>query len=148
MKAVRACGSAQALLDLGDVDGACNRAYYAMFDAARAGLLVSGAPVPPEIGKTHRGLIGVFSLHLVKHGPISRELGRMLKRAEEIRIVADYKASAVELADARNMVAEAHRFVAAISAQFLPEQHRQRRMHPRFQTNPQRRIARPGNLKN
>jgi uncharacterized protein (UPF0332 family) len=36
MKAVRACGSAQALLDLGDVDGACNRAYYAMFDAARA----------------------------------------------------------------------------------------------------------------
>ena len=124
MKAVRACGSAQALLDLGDVDGACNRAYYAMFDAARAGLLVSGAPVPPEIGKTHPGLIGVFSLHLLKHGPISREFGRMLKRAEEIRIVADYKASSVELADARNMVAEAHRFVAAISAQFLPEQHR------------------------
>ena len=124
MKAVRACGSAQALLDLGDVDGACNRAYYAMFDAARAGLLVSGAPVPPEIGKTHRGLIGVFSLHLVKHGPISRELGRMLKRAEEIRIVADYKASSVELADARNMVEQVHRFVAAICAQFLPAQRR------------------------
>lgn len=30
-KADRACSSARALLDLGDVDGACNRAYYAMF---------------------------------------------------------------------------------------------------------------------
>lgn len=42
-KAEPACASACALLDLGDVDGACNRAYYAMFDAARAALLVSGA---------------------------------------------------------------------------------------------------------
>lgn len=38
-KARRARDSAQALLDLGDVDGACNRAYYAMFDAARAASL-------------------------------------------------------------------------------------------------------------
>ena len=40
-KADRACTSARALLDLGDVDGACNRAYYAMFDAARAACLPS-----------------------------------------------------------------------------------------------------------
>ena len=33
-KAGRACASARALLGLDDVDGACNRAYYAMFDAA------------------------------------------------------------------------------------------------------------------
>jgi uncharacterized protein (UPF0332 family) len=47
-KADTACSSARALLDLGDVDGAANRAYYAMFDAA---LLVSGAPVEPDIGR-------------------------------------------------------------------------------------------------
>ena len=41
-KANRACSLAHALLDLGDVDGACNRVYYAMFDAARAALLASG----------------------------------------------------------------------------------------------------------
>ena len=35
-KALIAASSAQILLDAGDVDGACNRAYYAMFDAARA----------------------------------------------------------------------------------------------------------------
>ena len=35
-KAERACASARVLLELNDTDGACNRAYYAMFDAARA----------------------------------------------------------------------------------------------------------------
>lgn len=35
-KALQAAASAKVLLDTGDADGACNRAYYAMFDAARA----------------------------------------------------------------------------------------------------------------
>ena len=52
LKADRARSSARVLLDLGDVDGACNRAYYAMFDAARAALIGSGAPVKPDIGRT------------------------------------------------------------------------------------------------
>lgn len=34
-KARTACASARLLLERGDTDGACNRAYYAMFDAAR-----------------------------------------------------------------------------------------------------------------
>lgn len=119
-KAVRACASARALLDLDDVDGACNRAYYAMFDAARAALLASGAPVKPDIGKTHSGLISAFGGHLVKNGPISKEMGRLLKRAEEIRIVADYKSDSVELVDAREMVEQAEVFVATIRAEFIP----------------------------
>jgi hypothetical protein len=40
-KAQTAATSARILLNAGDVDGACNRAYYAMFDAARAALLAS-----------------------------------------------------------------------------------------------------------
>lgn len=39
-KAERAEASARLLLDSGDTDGASNRAYYAMFDAARAVLFV------------------------------------------------------------------------------------------------------------
>lgn len=117
-KAVRACASARALLDLEDVDGACSRAYYAMFDAARAALLASGAPVQPDIGRTHSGLITAFGLHLVKTGPISRELGRLLKRAEEIRLVADYKGDSVELGDAREMVEQAAVFVVAMRDHF------------------------------
>lgn len=119
-KAVRACASARALLGLDDVDGACNRAYYAMFDASRAALLASGAPAQPDIGKTHGGLIAAFGLHLVKNGPIPKELGRLLKRAEEIRLVADYKGDSVEFDDAREMVEQAETFVDAMRAEFMP----------------------------
>lgn len=121
-KAERACSSARALLDLGDVDGACNRAYYAMFDAARAALLASGASVRPDIGKTHSGLINAFSEHLIKNGPVPKEMGRLLKRAEEIRLVADYKGDSVELSDTQEMVEQAETFVAALRAEFVLDQ--------------------------
>jgi uncharacterized protein (UPF0332 family) len=119
-KADTACSSARALLDLGDVDGAANRAYYAMFDAARAALLASGAPVEPDIGRTHSGLIGAFGNFLVKNGPVSKEVGRLLNRAHEIRLVADYKDDSVEPADARAVVEQAETFVAAMRAEFMP----------------------------
>lgn len=123
-KADRACSSARALLALGDVDGACNRAYYAMFDAARAALLASSSPVRPDIGKTHSGLINAFSEHLIKNGPVSKELGRLLKRAEEIRLVADYKGDSVELSDAQEIVAQAETFVTAMHAELKTMQER------------------------
>lgn len=117
-KAERACASARALLNLDDVDGACNRAYYAMFDAARAALLASGAPVRQDIGKTHSGLINAFSEYLIKNGPVPKEMGRLLKRAEEIRLVADYKGDSVELSDTQEMVEQAEVFVSALRAEF------------------------------
>ena len=40
-KSQRALASAQKLLEDNDGDGACNRAHYAMFDAARAALTLS-----------------------------------------------------------------------------------------------------------
>lgn len=120
-KADMACSSARILLDLGDVDGAANRAYYAMFDAARAALLASGAPVDSEIGRTHSGLIGAFGNHLVKNGPVSKELGRLLNRAHEIRLVADYNSASVEPSDAKEMVEQAETFVAAMRAEFMPQ---------------------------
>jgi uncharacterized protein (UPF0332 family) len=111
-KAVQAAQSAQALLDREDADGACNRAYYAMFEAARAALVAVGH----QIGKTHQGVLNAFNEHLVKDGPVSRELGRLLKHAEALRYVADYSDNAVDLADAREMVEQAKRFVAAVRA--------------------------------
>ncbi len=120
-KADTACSSARALLELGDVDGAANRAYYAMFDAARASLLASGAPVDPDIGRTHSGLIGAFGNFLVKNGPVSKDMGRLLNRAHEIRQVADYNGESVVLADAGKMVEQAETFVAAMRAEFMPE---------------------------
>jgi uncharacterized protein (UPF0332 family) len=115
-KAVQAVLSARVLLDTGDADGACNRAYYAMFDAARAALLVSGH----DVGKTHKGVLNIFSERLVKNGPLPKEMGRLLKHAETIRYVADYDGDPVELSDAREMVQQAETFVAAMQAEFIP----------------------------
>lgn len=118
-KADRACESARVLLDLGDADGATNRAYYAMFDAARAALLATGAPVDADIGRTHSGLIGAFGNYLVKNGPISKEIGRLLNRAHEIRQIADYTGDTVEPDKAREMVEQAGTFLSAIRAKVM-----------------------------
>lgn len=74
-KAERAINSAKLLLDAGDVDGACNRAYYAMFDAARAALLWSGTSADLATKKTHSGLISTCSLHIIKTGRLPVSLG-------------------------------------------------------------------------
>ncbi len=113
-KAERALTSARLLLNHGDVDGACNRAYYAMFDAARAALLATQAPTPAEIAKTHSGLMTAFSLHLVKSGRVSVELGRALNRVADIRLVADYTGDQVDTEMAGWAVAEAERFVGQL----------------------------------
>ncbi|MGG1948202.1 HEPN domain-containing protein [Trinickia sp. NRRL B-1857] len=120
-KADTACASARALLDLGDVDGAANRAYYAMFDAARSALLSSGAAVPPEVARTHSGLIAAFGTHLVKSGQVAKDMGRLLNRAHEIRLVADYNGQSVGLDDARQMVNQASVFVATMRSTFLSD---------------------------
>lgn len=109
-KAVQACTSAKTLLDTGDADGACNRAYYAMFDAARAALIAEGH----DLGKTHKGVLNVFSERFVKGGLISKDVGRLLKHAETFRYIADYEGDPVELVDARTMVVNAETFVAAV----------------------------------
>jgi uncharacterized protein (UPF0332 family) len=114
-KALQAAASAKLLLDTGDADGASNRAYYAMYDAARAVLLVSGH----SIGKTHKGVLNAFSDHLVKNGPLPKEMGRLLKHAEAFRYVADYEGDQVELNDAREMVKQAETFIAAMRAEFM-----------------------------
>lgn len=114
-KADRACRSARVLLELGDTDGACSRAYYGMFDAARAALLFSGKVASVEgLVKTHQGLMKLFSDRLIRNGSLPRELGRNLRRAEEIRLAADYRADAVEPSDATEAIVRAEAFVEAI----------------------------------
>ena len=118
-KAMRALASARLLLDSGDVDGACNRAYYAMFDAARSALLATDAPTAPELAKTHGGLITAFSLHLVKTGRVPVEFGKALNRVADIRLVADYTGDQVDTETARWAVGEAERFVAELRRNLL-----------------------------
>ena len=118
-KAQRALASAHTLLADGDNDGACNRAYYAMFDAARAALIASNAPVAPEVAKTHSGLISAFSLHLVKTERLPVELGRSLNKVEDLRLVADYKGDSIDAGQAQLAIEHAARFVAQIVESFF-----------------------------
>lgn len=116
-KARPAAASAGLLFAAGDADGASNRAYYAMFDAARAALIVSGTAEPEGI-RTHSGLITAFSLHLVKTGKVPLELGRTLNKVEDIRLVADYKGEPADQEAVGWAVTQAQAFVAYIEAHF------------------------------
>ena len=117
-KAQTAATSARILLNAGDVDGACNRAYYAMFDAARAALLASGVSESTVNTKTHSGLISKFSLELVKSGQVSVELGKSLNKVEDLRLMADYKGDSILEEDASWAVNQADIFVEALCAKF------------------------------
>ena len=69
-KAKIAGQSARLLLAAGDTNGAVNRAYYAMFDAARSALTT----IDPELinTKTHASIIRRFGKHLVEQRGFDR----------------------------------------------------------------------------
>ncbi|WP_295391541.1 HEPN domain-containing protein [uncultured Thiodictyon sp.] len=114
VKARRALASAELLLERGDPEGACNRAYYAMFDAARAGLLSLGTGATS--GKSHSGLIAAFSLHWVKSGRVPLALGKAFNRAADLRLLADYTGSPIDEVTAGNTIQDAQQFLEAIEA--------------------------------
>jgi uncharacterized protein (UPF0332 family) len=115
-KAAQALSSARQLLAAGDSDGACNRAYYAMFDAAQAALLLNqqmDGQTPP---KTHRGLIAAFGQQLVLTGLVASQLGSTLNQVERLRLLADYTGDPVGADDSAWAVDQADVFVEAIRA--------------------------------
>lgn len=111
-KADVALRSAHRLLELDDLDGTTNRAYYAMFDAARAALL--WAKVPIESIKSHSSIISAFGMHLVKTGMVDPSLGKAFNRAEDLRLLADYSDGPVEPEHVQRLVADAEIFVSTL----------------------------------
>ncbi len=120
-KARRALASAKLLLDDGDVNGACNRAYYAMYDAAHAAIVISTENVNPAEIKTHSGLISAFGLHLVKTKCLPAVLGRSLNQVERIRLLADYTGEEMPVDKAKWAVNEALTFIEAIEWKMRPD---------------------------
>lgn len=118
-KAERALASARVLLHDGDPEGACNRAYYAMFDAARAALMT----LPEDVGplatiKTPRGLIAAFGQHLVATGWIDPAFGRSLKQVEKLRLSSDDFGDVLAGDDGLWAVEQADAFVNEVKARF------------------------------
>jgi uncharacterized protein len=77
---------ARLLFEKGFWPGATNRAYYSMFTAARAVLMLKGITA-----KTHAGTHQKFSEVLVKEGILPIELAKMLNRAYQYRQEVDYE---------------------------------------------------------
>jgi len=117
-KAERALSAARILLQAEDSEGACNRGYYAMHDAAHAALIAAGHETHDSPIKTHHGLIAEFGKKLVQSGQMEVSLGRALNKAEDIRLLADYSPESPPLVEARLMVEQAEAFVAAIKNKF------------------------------
>jgi uncharacterized protein (UPF0332 family) len=117
-KAARSLTAARLLLDSGDADGACNRAYYAMYYAAQAALLAAGISEPEDGYRTHHGLIAAFGKHLVLGGQIDQALGRSINKVQHFRQLADYTGNPFPLEDAASAVLQAESFVVAIRARY------------------------------
>ncbi|MGO9744163.1 MAG: HEPN domain-containing protein [Roseiarcus sp.] len=113
-KAGRALSEALLLLQAGKTEGACNRAYYAMHDAAHAALLATGLETPDAILETHHTLIAEFGKRFVLGGQIDAAHGRAFNKVQEIRLVSDYSAEPPSLDKAQEAVEKAGAFVAAI----------------------------------
>jgi uncharacterized protein (UPF0332 family) len=118
-KAERALAAARILLRENETEGACNRAYYAMFDAAHAALWIVGAREDGSTIKTHSGLIAAFGEGIVKAGEIAPEHGRALAHVLKTRLLADYTADTPGIDEARETIALAQAFLAAVRARFM-----------------------------
>ncbi|MGH6899193.1 MAG: HEPN domain-containing protein [Geminicoccaceae bacterium] len=110
-RARRAVRSAKTLLSTGDLNGAVNRAYYAMFHAAQAALAHRGVEAASS---KHGNVVGRFGQHLVKTRLLPRSLGTSLNQMLELRQKADYGGSGVTPVDAERGLSQAEAFVVAV----------------------------------
>jgi uncharacterized protein (UPF0332 family) len=96
---------------------AVSPAYYAVYHAAEAVLLIEG-----DEPRSHEGLKTLFGLRFVKTGRLPEELASILRELKDERENSDYSIfPAITAEEAERAVASAERFVAALEA-FLHDQ--------------------------
>ena len=109
-RAATKLSAAKMLLREGYFDDAVSRAYYSMYFAARAILLIKN--IAP---KTHKGLISKFGLEFIDTGFIERAYGRALNVAKEDREDADYSIlCAITEEEAESVINDADAFLKRI----------------------------------
>jgi uncharacterized protein (UPF0332 family) len=113
-KATRAARVARSAIDDGNFDDATSRAYYAMFNAARAALELVATPLDLSNVARHGTILTAFGLHLIKAGHLDRELGSALTTASVLRKGADYGDRPVSAEAAIAVTGDAENFVACV----------------------------------
>ena len=109
--AEEALSGVELLLDNNHLNAVANRAYYAMFYAAMAALMLSRGDLP----RTHGGVTNQFGLHYVRTGIIDSEIADKLQDTYELRRKSDYELYAYFAEDEiREAVQNTRAFVSAI----------------------------------
>lgn len=103
---------AKAVLAAGYPADAVSPAYYAVFHAAEAALLVEG-----DEPRSHEGLKSLFGLRFVKTGRLPEEMASILRELKDERESSDYSIfPAITAEEGERAVASAGRFIATLEA--------------------------------
>lgn len=86
-RAMEAAQTARRNRDEGDINGAGNRAYYAVFYAIQALFAISDAAIAV---KTHASVIRLFHERFIATGKVPDALARALTGMQNLRSKADY----------------------------------------------------------
>ena len=109
-RAQRTLTLAGSLVEMGELEGAVNRSYYACFYAVSALLLQHGMK-----SRKHRGIRSLFNQHFAKTGMISNDFTRTFNSLFDLRQDSDYRDFVqFEPDDVRRFCSEAKRFVDEI----------------------------------
>ena len=107
---------ARELLQRQHYDDAVSRAYYAAFHLAQAALLAEG-----QQAESHKEMVMLFGLLLVKTGKIDRRFGKILAHLKDDRESGDYEAiSFIDEETAKRAVEEAEGFCKAVEEYLQP----------------------------
>lgn len=99
--------AARLLLEKQMYSDAVSRAYYAVFQAARAVLATKGLD-----SRKHSGIIGLFNQQFVKSGVLPKDYGKILKSCRDLREAGDYDDFyLVSREEALNAMENASRFI-------------------------------------
>ncbi len=79
--------AARLLLENGFVEDSISCAYYSIFYASKAVLLIHDI----IITKSHRALRNAFGKYLIKTGELEEEWGKILSKEYDQRIIVDYQ---------------------------------------------------------
>ena len=113
-KAREFCEEAKILLREGRSYGVVNRAYYAMFPAARVAL----HSLNPELtrAKTRKTILSRFGVHIVVGGGLDPKHGRTINQALVMRLLADYESPRLDQREVSELVEQTEQFIAAFEA--------------------------------
>ena len=84
-----------------------NRSYYSMFYAALALLATIG-----QQSSKHQGVLALFDQHFIKTKILSKDMGKFLHKAFDMRQTGDYEEEAeLTMQDAQHSLGFAERFI-------------------------------------